>query len=126
MRQSNVKNMVVLKNLPSNIVEEAIVVLKANIKVKQNEKIDKNGVNGKRKDEEEKISQKNIEKNKDNNYILKEAEMLISNYISKMEQKNEQRKNIEKTINKKCKKMKKRIIMLSVIIFLETILLIIK
>ena len=126
MRQSNVKNMVVLKNLPSNIVEEAIVVLKANIKIKQNEKIDKNRVNGKRKDEEEKINQKNIEKNKDDNYILKEAEMLISNYISKMEQKNEQRKNIEKTINKKCKKMKKRIIMLSVIIFLETILLIIK
>ena len=126
MRQSNVKNMVVLKNLPSNIVEEAIVVLKANIKIKQNEKIDKNRVNGKRKDEEEKINQKNIEKNKDDNYILKEAEMLISNYISKMEQKNEQRKNIEKTINKKCKKMKKRIIVLSVIIFLETILLIIK
>ena len=122
MRQSNVKNMVVLKNLPSNIVEEAIVVLKANIKVKQNEKIDKNGVNGKRKDEEE----KNNGKNKDDNYILKEAEMLISNYISKMEQKNEQRKNIEKTINKKCKKMKKRIIVLSIIIFLETILLIIK
>ena len=126
MRQSNVKNMVVLKNLPSNIVEEAIVVLKANIKVKQNEKIDKNGVNGKRKDEEKKNNQKNIEKNKGDNYILKEAEMLISNYISKMEQKNEQRKNIEKTINKKCKKMKKRIIVLSVIIFLETILLIIK
>ena len=126
MRQSNVKNMVVLKNLPSNIVEEAIVVLKANIKIKQNEKIDKNRVNGKRKDKEEKINQKNIEKNKDDNYILKEAEMLISNYISKMEQKNEQRKNIEKTINKKCKKMKKRIIVLSIIIFLETILLIIK
>ena len=126
MRQSNVKNMVVLKNLPSNIVEEAIVVLKANIKIKQNEKIDKNRVNGKRKDEEEKINQKNIEKNKDDNYILKEAEMLISNYISKMEQKNEQRKNIEKKVNQKYKKMRKRIILLSIIIFLETILLIIK
>ena len=126
MRQSNVKNMVVLKNLPSNIVEEAIVVLKANIKIKQNEKIDKNRVNGKRKDEEEKINQKNIEKNKDDNYILKEAEMLISNYISKMEQKNEQRKSIEKKVNQKYKKMRKRIILLSIIIFLETILLIIK
>ena len=126
MRQSNVKNMVVLKNLPSNIVEEAIVVLKANIKIKQNEKIDKNRVNGKRKDEEEKINQKNIEKNKDDNYILKEAEILISNYISKMEQKNEQRKNIEKKVNQKYKKMRKRIILLSIIIFLETILLIIK
>ena len=50
----------------------------------------------------------------------------IANYINKVEQKNEQKKNIEKTINQKCKKMKKRIILLSLIIFLETILLIIK
>ena len=39
MNQSNLKNMVVLKNLPSNIVEEAIVILKTNKKVKKLEKI---------------------------------------------------------------------------------------
>ena len=38
MNQSNLKNMVVLKNLPSNIVEEAIVILKTNKKVKKLEK----------------------------------------------------------------------------------------
>ena len=38
MNQSGLKNMVVLRNLPSNIVEEAIVVLKANSKVKQDKK----------------------------------------------------------------------------------------
>ena len=42
MSQGNLKNMVVLKNLPSNIVEEAIVILKSNKKVKQVEKIEKN------------------------------------------------------------------------------------
>ena len=42
MNQSALKNMVVLKNLPSNIVEEAIIILRANKKIKQNEKIDKN------------------------------------------------------------------------------------
>ena len=125
MKQSGVKNMVILKNLPSNIVEEAIVVLKANIKVKNNEKIDKN-VKEKNKSNVEENNEKNIGKIGDDNYILKKAEMLIANYINKVEQKNEQRKNIEKTINQKCKKMKKRIILLSLIIFLETILLIIK
>ena len=32
MEISNLRNMVILKNLPSNIVEEAIVVLKENQK----------------------------------------------------------------------------------------------
>ena len=42
MEASNMKNMVVLKNLPSNLVEEAIVILKSSKKVKKLEKIDKN------------------------------------------------------------------------------------
>ena len=41
MNQGGLKNMVVLKNLPSNIVEEAIIVLKTNKKIKQVEKIEK-------------------------------------------------------------------------------------
>ena len=39
---SQMKNIVVLKNLPSNMVEEAIVVLKPNIKVMQVEHAEKN------------------------------------------------------------------------------------
>ena len=42
METSNMKNMVVLKNLPSNLVEEAIVILKSSKKVKKLEKIEKN------------------------------------------------------------------------------------
>lgn len=34
MSIESMKNMVVLRNLPSNIVEEAIVILKPNIKLK--------------------------------------------------------------------------------------------
>ena len=41
MSQSNLKNMIVLKNLPSNIVEEAIVILKTNKRIKKLEKVDK-------------------------------------------------------------------------------------
>ena len=39
MEENNLKNIVVLKNLPSNIVEEAIVVLKGN-KIKLPEHIE--------------------------------------------------------------------------------------
>ena len=38
METSNMKNIVVLKNLPSNLVEEAIVILKSSKKVKKLEK----------------------------------------------------------------------------------------
>ena len=117
MNQSALKNMVILKNLPSNIVEEAIIILKTNNRIKQNEKIDKN-VNNKK--------EKNIDKTKENDYILKEAEMLVSSYITRLEQKKKERNEIQKTINKKCKRLKKSIIMMSIVLLLETILLIIK
>ena len=41
METSNMKNMVVLRNLPSNLVEEAIVILKSSKKVRKLEKIEK-------------------------------------------------------------------------------------
>ena len=75
MNQSGLKNMVVLKNLPSNIVEEAILILKANSKIMQNEKIENKKTEGNDK----------VKNNKENDYILKEAEMLISNYITRIE-----------------------------------------
>ena len=41
MENSNMKNMVVLKNLPSNLVEEAFIILKSSKKAKKLEKIEK-------------------------------------------------------------------------------------
>lgn len=117
MNQSGLKNMVVLRNLPSNIVEEAIIILKTNMKIEQNEKIDRN-ISGK--------EDKKRCKNKENDYILKEAEMLISNYISRIEQKKKDRNEVKKKIDKKCKKFKKCIIVMSILLLLETILLVIK
>lgn len=91
MENSNMKNMIVLKDLPSNIVEEAIVILKTNKKVKNLEKINKiTEVETSKKDK------------KDQNYILKEAEMLVNNYISKIEEgKKEKDKNLKKDKLKK-------------------------
>lgn len=112
MNQSNLKNMVVLKNLPSNIVEEAIVILKTNKKVKKLEKIEKN-----------KILEDTTCKKKENDYILREAEMLVSNYISSLEEKKQDRKMNSKKMGQKYKRIKNYAYMTSLIILIETIML---
>lgn len=86
MEENNLKNIVVLKNLPSNIVEEAIVVLKGN-KIKLPEHIEN------KKEGNKKSGTKD--------YILKEAEMVVSNYISNIEGKRQ-------INNKKISKIEKR------------------
>ena len=77
----NMRNIVMLKDLPSNLVEEAIVVLKQNQKIKKPEYIENKG----KTDIES-------EKHKFDNYITKEAEMLIAEYISRMERNNKKEK----------------------------------
>ncbi len=72
---NNMKNVVVLKDLPSNIVEEAIILLKQNQKIKKHEYADI------------KNNSKEKEKNDSKDYIIKEAQMLIADYISRIEQK---------------------------------------
>ena len=48
MEASNLKNMVVLKNLPSNIVDEAIIILKNSKKIKKLEKVENNKTTNKK------------------------------------------------------------------------------
>ena len=68
MNIESMKNMVVLKNLPSNIVEEAIVVLKPNVKLKS---LDLAENKAKNKKGESKYNSKR--------YIINEAEMVVNN-----------------------------------------------
>ena len=106
---SNMKNMIILKDLPSNIVDEAFVVLKSNKKVKNFEKIEKS----------QKFDSDN-EYLEDNEYVIKEAEMLITDYISKIE-KND-KKNLD--VKDKCfKKYKKWAYLSSLAAILEFIIL---
>ena len=108
MDTSQMKNIVVLRNIPSNIVEEAIVVLKSNKTVKQLKYIEKNN-----------CIEKNEKKEKSKEYILKEAEMVIANYISSVET----RKNTNsKNIIKKYKRLKLVTLVLSGIMLLYTII----
>ena len=108
MNKNNMKNMVVLKDLPSNIVDEAIVILKPNIKLKSLDTTKKNNENNK------KLKQENSKK-----YIINEAEMLISNYISKIE--NDKNKNIKanKKIEEKCKRLRMTSIVLGIMLFVS-------
>lgn len=82
MESSNMKNIVVLKKLPSNMVEEAIIIFKENQKVRQKELIDKS----------KKVNYAESQ-TKSKDYILKEAEMLVTDYINKIENKKKSEKN---------------------------------
>lgn len=111
MEDIDLKNMVILENLPSNIVKEAYVVFKSNKMVKKFQKINKNS-----KKEE-------ISKDKENDqYALREAEMLVSEYIKKVE-KSEKEVILNSRINKKLKKFA---YISSIIMIIQFILLIIK
>lgn len=112
MEESKLKNMVILKNLPSNIVDEAIVVLKTNKKVKRLQKIEQN---------KKVVSNGDDKKGKE--YILKEAEMIVNNYISKIE--NNDKKNIfNKEAKEKYNKLKKYAIAITIMSLLQAILII--
>lgn len=110
MEASKLKNMVVLKNLPSNIVDEAIIVLKSNKKVKKLQKIE-----NKRIKTEESIK-------KDKEYILKEAEMLVNSYVSKVE--NSKKTIINKESKQKYNKLKKYSIAITVMCIIQSIIII--
>ena len=107
MNISDMKNIVVLKNLPSNLVEEAIVVLKENKKIHKYQLIDAKEKNN-----------DNIEKNNDKGYILKEAEMLVKSYTEELEKQSPKwKKNM-----KKLEKRYKNSIKLNFFLFFTTIL----
>ncbi len=112
METSKLKNMVVLRNLPSNLVDEAIIVLKSNKKIKKLEKIEKNRGTS-------------LEKTKkDKEYILKEAEMIVNEYMSKIENK-DKKEIFNKEAKIKYKKLRKYAIVTTVICAIQTILLIV-
>lgn len=102
MNESKMKNMVVLKNLPSNIVEEAYVVLKPNKNFKINLQ-----------------KQENKEERLPSEYVVKEAEMVISNYLSKIEEKKVIRNLEVEKIKKKYKNLKNTSMILAGILLLN-------
>ena len=85
---SKMKNMIILKEIKSNLIEEAIVVFKENVKIPQENYI-KNSVG-------------NVEeKSFDNELCVKEAEMVIKDYILRVEN-----RSFIDELNRKCKYLK--------------------
>lgn len=106
MEQEQMKNIVVLKNLPSNIIDEAFVILKSNTKIKSLERVDKN----------------NHIQEEQRDYIVREAEMVISNYISRIEKPREERNHKTKQIELKYKRLKLITIILSSVVLVNAII----
>lgn len=107
MRKSGLKNIVFLKEVNSNIVDEAIIILKPNVKC------------------EEYVIQGDTRtgyNEKENDFVINEAKMVLANYISKL--RNDDEKKIIK-FSKKLKKMKIinfiMIVALAISIFLRII-----
>mgnify|MGYP001633093324 FL=1 len=109
MKQNQMKNMVVIKDLPSNIVDEAIIILKNNKKIKSLNTIEKQGM-------------EQPEKEINENYVVKEAEMVISNFISQIEKEKHFKSFSIKQLEFRYKKMKVITIILSIIVVINIIL----
>lgn len=78
MEKCKMKNVVVLRNLPSNLIEEAFVVVKSKKVARSLERIDGKNENIDRK-------------NKDDGYIVREAESVLSSYVSLVEKKDDKK-----------------------------------
>jgi hypothetical protein len=101
MQKNNMKNIVVLKNLPSNIVDEAIVILKANKNAKKFQYVESN------------TSVDFEESRKSSDYVIREAEAVIANYISKIEN-NKKMRYKNRDFNRKYNRLKKYSICISI------------
>ena len=110
MQANSVKNIVVLKNLPSNIVEEAIIILKSNKYAKKLQKVEKN--NNKELEEKESNGKE---------YVIKEAEALLSSYISKIEDKQHIEKP-SKSLKEKYQRLRKYSIIISILFAISFII----
>jgi len=110
MDASKMKNMIVIKNLPSNIVDEAFIVLKSNRKIKALERIEKE----KNKNSDSKTNSKD--------YIIKEAEMLVSNYLAGIEKNKEIKSHNMRQMEKKCKRLKRTNNLLYILLFVSLLM----
>lgn len=100
------KNIVILKDLPSNIIDEAIVILKNNCKIKSLDVAEKN---------------KDIKANSKNNnkYVLQEAESVINNYLSDIKEDKKLKIINLNALENKCKKLKTLLIIIASIAFIS-------
>lgn len=100
---NKMRNIVILKDLPSNLVDEAFVVLKNNQRIKNIEYAD---------NKYDKFSSDVVEENEE--YIVKEAELIVSDYINKIENNGDVEECGDKKLLKKYKLLKALTVVLGV------------
>lgn len=106
--EDKMKNIVVLRNLPSNLVEEAFVIIKGDRKQIKSIK-------------NKSISSEIKTVNKPKDYIVKEAEMVITNYVSNLESQRKGKRKNSKNLEKKYKRLKIATIILSILLIINLI-----
>ena len=111
MNIDQMKNIVIIKDIPSNIVDEAIVILKNNITIKK-------------KVLESKKTNKSME-NENNDFAINEAENIVKEYIKSIENTNNKKNNINGIVTK-YHKLKIYSFLLSVIAIIGIIINIVK
>lgn len=111
MEKEKIRNVVILRNLPSNFIEEAFIVCKTKAYAKKIEMLEKNNLN-----------RSNNEKQKEKG-LIEEAENVILNYIDKIEK--ESKVKEYKKIKKNNDKLVSIAIFVTIYAILTTIALII-
>ena len=122
MKTDVMKNVIILKNLPSNLIDEAIVIVKDKKKIKDinysefikdggekfsssaNRQTSNRVIQGYMKEED--LKKLEDTKKEERKYVIKEAEIVVTNYLSKIDNKMPEKriKRLEKSY-KRAKKM---------------------
>ena len=129
MKTDIMKNVIILKNLPSNLIDEAIVIVKDKKKIKDinysefikdggekfsssvNRQTSNRVIQGYMKEED--LKKLEDTKKEERKYVIKEAEIVVSNYLSKIDNKMPEKRI--KRLEKSYKRAKKMSIILGII-----------
>lgn len=129
MKTDVMKNVIILKNLPSNLIDEAIVIVKDKKKIKDinysefikdggekfsssaNRQTSNRVIQGYMKEED--LKKLEDTKKEERKYVIKEAEIVVTNYLSKIDNKMPEKKI--KRLEKSYKRAKKMSVLLGII-----------
>ena len=129
MKTDIMKNVIILKNLPSNLIDEAIVIVKDKKKIKDinysefikdggekfsssvNRQTSNRVIQGYMKEED--LKKLEDTKKEERKYVIKEAEIVVTNYLSKIHNKMPEKRI--KRLEKSYKRAKKMSIILGII-----------
>lgn len=122
---NNMKNIIIVKDLPSNLIDEAIIVVKDKNKIKNIDKLIENKQNYEhcfiKEEDFNKI--RNIQR-ENRKYIVKEAEMVVSDYLDKIDENKKYKEKVK--LKKTYKKLKYTNLCLMLTSIISTMICIIK